>query len=357
GAQPAFMNASILSSIASSVARGQLERMFGYRHRVTQADLARHATWTGEPWTIAVTGASGLIGRQLCAFLGGGGHRVVRLVRSPEAVQTWTRGDLERAVYWNVVSGEIDTDALAALSPDAVIHLAGEPVLGFPWSTAKKRAIWESRTRGTMLLSRALAALPTPPKVLISASASGFYGDTGDQPVTEVDASGEGFLAHVCRAWEAATADAEAVGIRTVHARIGLVLSPQGGMLGTLAPLAQVGLAGWPGDGSAFWPWIALDDVLYGLHHLLQSDARGPVNFGAPAPATARTVVKAIGRTLRRPAVLRAPAPLVRLGGEPAQELALKSVRMIPAALRASGFRHEYPTLDAALGHLLGSSS
>ena len=346
-----------LSSFARGFARGELERMFGYRHRVTQQDLARHAAWEGEPWTIAVTGASGLIGSALCAFLGGGGHRVVRLVRSPEAVRQWDRNDFERAVLWNVASGEIDEEALAALASDAVIHLAGEPVYGFPWTTAKKRAIWESRTKGTMLLARALAALPTPPRVFISASASGIYGDTGAEPRTEDDPTGTGFLADVCRAWEDATAEAEAAGVRTVHARIGLVLSPAGGVLARLGPLAQVGLAGWPGDGSAFWPWISLDDVIYAIYHLLQTDARGPVNVSAPAPAPARTVVKALGRTLRRPAVLSLPAPLLKaVGGEAARELGLKSVRMVPARLRASGFRHVYPTLDAALGHLYGKS-
>ncbi|MEM1055522.1 MAG: TIGR01777 family oxidoreductase [Bacteroidota bacterium] len=346
-----------VSSFAKGIASGQLERMFGYRHRVTREDLARHATWDGEPWTIAVTGSSGLIGEALCAFLGGGGHRVVRLVRSQEAVERWDRNEAERALYWNVDAGEIDAAGLAALAPDAVIHLAGEPVFGFPWNEAKKRAIWESRTKGTMLLARALAALPTPPKVFLSASASGIYGDTGDQPVTEQSALGEGFLSDVCRAWEAATDDAEAAGIRTAHLRIGLVLSPAGGMLAKLGPATQIGLGAWPGDGSAFWSWIALDDVLYAIHHLLQSDLSGPVNFSAPAPSTAKATVKALGRTLRRPTLASLPRPLLSLAGEPARELGLKSVRMMPERLRQSGFRYAYPTLDAAFSHLYGTES
>ncbi len=349
--------APVSELVGGAIAEGQLERMFGYRHRVTQEDLARHATWEDEPWTIAITGSTGLIGSALCAFLGGGGHRIVRLVRSPEAVRQWDRGDRERAILWNPGAGEIDTAGLAALAPQAVIHLAGEPVFGFPWSTAKKRRIWESRTQGTMLLSRALAALPTPPEVLISASASGYYGDTGSRPTTETDAQGTGFLAEVCGAWEASTEAAEAAGIRTVHARIGLVLSPAGGMLATLGPLAQTGLAGWPGKGDAFWPWLALDDALYAFHHLLRSDARGPVNFSAPTPAPSKVVIQALGRTLGRPTLGRLPAPILRtLGGEAARELALKSVRMVPAALRADGFAYSYPTLDSALGHLYGST-
>ena len=344
-----------LSRPARGFAEGEIERMFGYRHRVTAADLARHQAWAGGGLTVAVTGASGLLGDALASFLTTGGHRVVRLVRSREAAAADPGRGLERRVYWNVEDGEIDTAALAALAPDAAVHLAGEPVYGFPWTTDKKRRIWESRTKGTLLFSRALAALPTPPRVLLSASASGIYGDTGALPVNESSPTGDGFLADVCRAWEAATAPAEDASIRTVHLRIGLVLSPAGGMLGTLGPLASLGLGGWPGSGDAFWPWIALDDVLYAMHHLLGADVRGPVNIAAPAPSTARATVKALGRALRRPAVLRAPAPLLRtLGGEAARELALKSVRMIPARLRESGYRYAYPTLDGALGHLYG---
>lgn len=348
--------APVSTAFGGSIARGQLERMFAYRHRVTREDLARHAQWDGEPWTIAVTGSSGLIGEALCAFLGGGGHRVVRLVRSREAASRWDRNDRERALYWNPDAGEIDVDGLAALAPDAVVHLAGEPVFGVLWSIAKKRAIWESRTKGTLLLSRALAALPTRPKVLLSASASGYYGDTGAEPATEATPAGDGFLAEVCQAWEASTRDAEAAGIRTAHLRIGLVLSPAGGILATLGPAARLGLGAWPGDGSAFWPWIALDDVLYAVHHALRSDLAGPVNLSAPAPSTARATMKALGRTLHRPAFMGVPAPLVRLGGEPARDFALKSMRMVPQRLRESGFAHAYPTLDAALSHLYGTA-
>ena len=193
--------------------------------------------------------------------------------------------------------------------------------------------------------------------MFISASASGFYGDRGDEVLTEGSGHGEGFLADVCRAWEASTAEAEAADIRTVHARIGLVLSPAGGLLGKLAPLARLGLGGWAGDGSSWWPWIALDDVLYGLYHLLGSELSGPVNFSAPNPAPSRDVVRALGSELGRPAFLRAPEALVRaLGGEVADELILKSVRMVPARLLADGFAFSYPDATDALGHVLGTS-
>ena len=281
----------------------------------------------------------------------------MRLVRSHEAAARLDRGPQERAVYWSVARGELDTAALAACAPDAVVHLAGEPVFGLRYTAAKKRAIWESRTKGTQLLSRALAALPAPPRTFVSASASGFYGDRGDERLDEASAPGSGFLADVCRAWEASTAEAEAAGIRTVHARIGLVLSPAGGLLGTLAPAARLGLGGWAGDGSAWWPWIALDDVVYALHHLVASELSGPVNLSAPEPAPARDVARALGAELGRPAWLRAPEALVRaLGGEVAEELVLKSSRMVPERLLADGFRFSYPDTSDALGHVLGTS-
>ncbi|MEO0558072.1 MAG: TIGR01777 family oxidoreductase [Bacteroidota bacterium] len=345
-----------LSELAAGwAAEGQIERLFAYRHRITREDLARHAGLSLEPMTVAITGSSGVIGSALAAFLLTGGHRVVRLVRSRGEAVALNRSPQERAVYWNVAAGEIEMGALRLASPDAVVHLAGENVFGLAYTEAKKRAIWESRTKGTQLLSRALAALDTPPRVFLSASASGIYGDTGSRPVNESDALGAGFLADVCKAWEASTAEAEAAGIRVIHPRIGLVLTPAGGLLQKLLLPAQFGLAAWPGDGSAFWGWIALDDAIYALYHLLASDLSGPVNLSAPTPAPARAVVKALGRTLNRPALFGTPASLLRrLGGEVADEIVLKSVRMVPARLRDSGFDYTYPTLDGALSHLLG---
>lgn len=348
--------APVSSAVAGWAAEDQIGRLFAYRHRVTREDLVRHAQHDGPPLTVAITGASGLIGRQLAAFLTGGGHRVVRLVRRREDVARWTRGDQEGAVYWNVREGEIDLDALRRESPDAVVHLAGESIVGLRYSEAKKRRIWESRTKGTQLLSRALAALPTPPRVLVSASASGYYGDTGYKTVTEQDGAGSGFLAAVCEAWESSTTEAEAAGIRVVHPRIGLVTTPAGGLLSTLAAPARLGLGGWPGDGDNYLPWIAIDDVVYALAFLMQNEGlRGPVNLSAPEPVPTKAFVKALADTLGRPAVFSLPAPLVRkLGGEVAEELALKSTRMVPSRLLDAGFRFAYPDLGRALGHVLG---
>lgn len=348
--------APVSTLVGGALADAQLARMFAYRHRVTREDLVRHAASGLAPLTVAITGASGLVGSSLAGLLLTGGHRVVRLVRTREEAARMNRSDAERAVYWNVARGEIDLEALAEAAPDAVVHLAGEPVYALAYTADKKRRIWESRTKGTQLLARALAALPVPPRVLVSASASGFYGDRGATPITESDAAGSGFLADVCQAWEASTAEAEAAGIRTVHARIGLVLTPAGGMLSKLGPAIHAGLAAWPGDGRAYWPWIAHDDLLYGLMHLLADDTvRGPVNLSAPTPEPAKTVVQTLARVARRPRGVGIPTGLVRaLGGEVADELALKSVRMLPTRLLASGFRFAYPDLETALRHLYG---
>ncbi len=341
-----------LSNVAAGFARREIDRLFAYRHRVTREDLARHAAAGLGPMTVALTGSTGLIGEALVAFLTTGGHRVVRLVRSREAVTRYADRRDERAVYWNPATGEIDASALGGV--DAVVHLAGENVFGLRWTEAKKRRILESRTRGTRLLAETLARLDMPPRVLISASASGFYGGRGDARLTETDASGDGFLAEVCRAWEAAAAPA-AEAMRVVPLRIGLVLTPGGGFLGTMLPAFHLGLGGTVGGGGQYLPWIALDDVLYAVLHLLAGNQAGPVNLSAPEPVTQRTFTETTGAVLRRPTVVAVPAAAVRaLSGEVADEMALKSVRMVPAALVNSGFAFAYPALELALRHLLG---
>ncbi|MEM1044274.1 MAG: TIGR01777 family oxidoreductase [Bacteroidota bacterium] len=345
-----------LSNLARGFARSEIDRLFAYRHRVTREDLARHAAYDLAPQTIALTGSTGLLGEALVAFLTTGGHRVVRLVRSPEAVARYADRADETAAYWSPKRGTMDAAALEGV--DAVIHLAGENVFGLRWSEAKKQRILESRRQGTRLLAETLAGLDRPPRTLLSASASGFYGDQGDARVTEADGSGEGFLAHVCRVWEAETAPAVEAGVRTVHLRIGLVLTPAGGFLGTMLPAFLLGLGGTVGSGETYLPWIALDDVLYAMLHLLAGEQRGPVNLGAPEPATQRAYTRAMGRVLRRPTFLNVPAPLVRTAaGEVADEMALKSVRMLPEALVNSGFAFAYPDLEPALRHLLGRTA
>ncbi len=343
-----------VGALAEGLGERQMERLFAYRHRVTQEDLQRHAGADAPPMTVAITGASGLVGTALAAFLKGGGHTVVRLVRQREAAGS--AGPQDAAVYWNVEAGEIDVDALAEAAPDAVVHLAGESITALDGTTETRRRIWESRTKGTQLLAQTLAALPAPPRVLVSASASGIYGDRGDRALTEAAAPGDGFLPDLCEAWEQSTGAAEAAGIRTVHARIGLVVTPAGGLLQRLAPVTALGLGGWPGDGSAWWPWIALDDVVYALYHAILDDGlQGPVNLSAPEPVRTRTFIETLASVQHRPAVVRVPERLVRtLGGELADRVALTSVRMLPERLLDRGFRFALPDLRLALSHQLG---
>jgi uncharacterized protein (TIGR01777 family) len=346
-----------LSTAAQPLVERTLARVFAYRHRVTRADVERHAAAGLAPLTVALTGSTGLIGRALAAFLLAGGHRVVRLVRSRDAVTRWSRGAAERAVYWDVERGEVDVEALAAAAPDAVVHLAGEPAFALRWTNEKKRRIWESRTKGTQLLARALTGLDRRPRVLLSGSASGFYGDRGSARLTEFDAPGTGFFAELVKAWEVSTAEAEQAGIRTVHLRTGLVLTPAGGFLGLLLPLFRLGLGGHVASGRHFLPWIALDDVLYAVLHLLASEVEGPVNLSAPVPVTGKRFAQALGGVLRRPAPWPAPAPLLHLAaGEMAREMILTSARMLPQRLLDGGFTFAYPDLDDALRHLLGRS-
>lgn len=342
-----------LSNVAAGIGEAQIERLFAYRHRITHEDLRRHHDAGAARMTVAITGASGTIGRALAAFLTTGGHTVVRLVRRKPATD---RGPQEREVYWNVADGEVDMAALAAAAPDVVVHLAGEPVTSIAGGADARRRVWESRSKGTQLLSRALAALSPRPHTLISASASGFYGHRDGETLTEASGPGTGFLADVTRAWEAGTATAERAGIRVVHARIGLVVTPAGGLLKPLLPASAVGLAGWPGRGDAWWPWIALDDVVYAFHRLaLDASVSGPVNLSAPEPAQTKTFMQTLAAVQNRPALVRVPEGLVRaLGGDLASELALKSVRMVPERLLAMGHRFALPDLSAALGHVLG---
>ena len=349
---------SPLSAAARPTVGRLLARVFAYRHRVTKEDVERHRSAGLSPLTVALTGSTGLLGSALAAFLLSGGHRVVRLVRSREEATHASRGDAERAVYWNIDDGELDLAALNEAAPDVVVHLAGESVYALRWTNDKKRRIWESRTKGTQLLARALGQLERRPRLLLSASASGYYGSQGSTFITEASPPGEGFLAAVTRAWEGSTAEAEEAGIRTVHLRTGVVLTPSGGMLDVLLPLFRAGLGGYAAAGRRFLPWIALDDWLYAVLHLFSAEVEGPVNLSAPVPVTGRRFAEALGSVLRRPALVPAPKPLLLLaGGEAAREMALTSLRMLPQRLLDTGFTFAYPTVDAALRHGLGRST
>lgn len=335
---------------AGRMVRRRLDRMFAYRHRITQQDLAAHAHYTPDRRLhVAISGASGLIGSHLVAFLRAGGHEVLRLVREPS--------DENDAVYWNHRKKEIELDRLEGL--DAVIHLAGENIFALQWSEAKKMAIYNSRVRGTQFLAEQLTTLNRPPEAFLSASAVGIYGHRGDNVLTEeADLAERGFLAAVCRDWEDAARRAADGGIRTVQLRIGIVMTPRGGALAVMRPLFMLGLGGYVGEPDQYLPWIALDDVLQSIYHLCTSDLDGPINLTAPHAVTARGLAQTLGHVLRRPAVLRVPSGPARfILGSTADELALSSARVQPSRLDNDGYTFLYPELEPALRHLLGRSN
>lgn len=296
---------------------------------------------------VAVSGASGLIGAALVSSLEAQGHRAIRLVRR------MPRPD-EDALRWDPSTGVL-TPAGPSVA-DAVVHLAGDSILGLRWTAEKKRRIRESRTTATRLLVETLTRLTNPPAVLVCASGIGYYGSRGDEVLTEDSRPGTGFLADLARDWEAATATAIARGIRVVNLRLGVVLSARGGALATMLTPFRMGLGGVIGDGAQWMSWIALDDVIGAIRHALTTDAlRGPVNTVAPAPVTNADFTRTLGRVLGRPTLIPLPAFAARLAlGEMADELALVSQRVMPARLLASGFAFRRPTLEDALRAALG---
>jgi uncharacterized protein (TIGR01777 family) len=324
-----------------------LERLFAWRHRTTAADLAAHAPCRARgPLSVAVTGASGLVGSALVPFLTTGGHRVRRLVRGDPVDSEAVRWDPERAA--------VPLTALDGI--DAVVHLAGESIAAGRWTPDRKRRIVESRAHGTRVFAAALAELPTPPRVLVSASAIGIYGDRGDTALDETSPEGEGFLADVCRAWEAATEPLARRGTRIVHLRVGVVLTPAGGALAQMLPPFRLGLGGPIGTGTQYVSWIAIDDLVGAIHHALVTDTlAGAVNAVAPAPVRNRELAAAIGRALHRPAVVPVPAVALRLVlGELADALLLSSAKVLPTRLAGAGYRFRTPDVDTALAHVLG---
>ena len=299
---------------------------------------------------IAVTGATGLIGTALTRRLGELGHTVRPVVRKPPADPTVA------AVRWDPAAGTIDAGALAGV--DAVVHLAGQGIASRPWTASQRRRLVDSRIDGTTLLARTLAELDPKPSVLVSASAIGYYGDRGDQVLTESSGPGDDFLADLCTRWEASTAAAQAAGIRVVHVRTGIVLAKEGGALGAQLPIFRLGLGGQAGDGRQWMSWISLPDEVDAIVHALeQADVSGAVNLTAPHPVTNAEFTKALGRRLHRPTVVRIPRLVshVPFGVGPlVHSLLFSSARIEPAALTASGFEFTHPDLDAALDAVLG---
>ncbi|MEW2549129.1 TIGR01777 family oxidoreductase [Streptomyces sp. NPDC047002] len=289
---------------------------------------------------IAVTGSTGLIGTALVRSLRADGHEVVRLVRRAPA------GPDE--IRWDPALQRVEAGGLRGC--EAVVHLAGAGIGDRRWTAEYKRQIRDSRLLGTSALAEALASLDEPPRVLVSGSAIGYYGDTGDRAVDETAPPGYGFLPTLCVEWEAAAAAAQEAGIRTVFPRTGLVVARGGGAWGRLFPLFRAGLGGRLGDGSQYWSFIALHDHVAALRHLIDTEAlEGPVNLTAPEPVTNREVTAAMGRVLHRPTPLPVPAAALKLAlGELSGDV-LGSQRVLPRRLLDSGFAFAFPTVDEAV--------
>jgi uncharacterized protein (TIGR01777 family) len=294
---------------------------------------------------IAISGASGLVGKPLCARLEAHGWSVRRLVRGASAGPD--------DIAWDPARGTLDAAGLEGL--DAVVHLAGENLSAGRWTPERKAAIRRSRVDGTELLARTLAGLRRPPRVLISASAIGWYGDRGDEPLGEDAAPGSGFLAEVCTAWEAATEPARAAGIRVVLLRTGVVLAGDGGALPRMLAPFRLFAGGKVGSGRQWVSWIAHEDVLGAIEHLLHAEGvAGPVNLVAPGLATNAELTRTLGHVLRRPAWLRVPSFALRAAFGEMSTLLLASARVEPRKLLASGFRFRHETLESAVRAALG---
>lgn len=293
---------------------------------------------------VLISGANGLIGSALRPFLEQHGHEVVALSTSPAP----------GAKHWNPARGEIDAAALEGV--DAVVHLAGANIAAGRWTAARRRAILDSRLQGTRLLVDALSALKQRPAVFLCASATGFYGDTGDTIAAEDAEQGTGFLAGVCARWEAEAMRAQAAATRVVLLRAGLVLSTHGGALGKLLPLFRAGLGGRVGNGRAWMSWIAIDDYCGAVRHALSpAQLTGPVNLATPHPVRNREFAATLGRVLHRPAIVPLPGLALEIVfGQMARETLLASSRVQPQRLLESGYVFRHPQLEPALRHVLG---
>lgn len=294
---------------------------------------------------IVVSGATGLVGTALSKELEGKGHSVIGLSRS--------KPSSDSTIRWDPSRGQIDGSRLEGV--DAVVHLAGENIVG-RWTEEKKRKILDSRVQGTRLLAETIAGLSEKPRAMVSASAIGYYGDRGNELLREESEPGDAFLSRVVEEWEAAAEPAREADIRVANLRFGIVLSPEGGALGTTLPLFKIGGGGKVGSGKQWWSWVALDDVVGALVHALEDDSvEGPVNVASPNPLTNAEYTKILGDVLNRPTFFPAPAPALRLAlGEVADELLLASARVEPAKLKEAGYEFRYPELEGALRHLLG---
>jgi uncharacterized protein (TIGR01777 family) len=348
-------------TLVSALINKKLNQMFDYRHRIISDDLLVHATankirGNDRPMTIGITGSSGFIGSSLIPFITTGGHRVIRFIRRP--VSDGNNFKNVKSIQWNLSSSM----SLIDENIDAVVNLSGENIFG-RWTKEKKKRIFDSRVNTTQSLCKLLSSLDKPPKVLVSASATGYYGDRGDEILTEESppssSSSNDYLSYVCRSWEEATQIAKESGIRVVNLRIGIVLSSSGGMLSKILPIFKLGFGIRIGNGNQYMSWIGLDDLLgLILYAITDKSISGPVNAVSPNPITNADFTTALGRVLSRPTKFSIPKSMIKLplGEELANAAILSSTRVIPERLIEMGYKFRFPYLESVLRHTLGKS-
>ncbi len=375
-----------------SFIESELYRLFNYRHSVMINDLERHRDFQlsissnadyktslteqpsaniVKPLTILVSGASGPVGNALIPFLTTGGHKVIKLVRDKNSKKQSSEIDRKEidTIEWNPYRGELDLDKLKNIiyelqegreigKIDVVINLNGYHIGSDRWTDKTKELIVKSRNLSTSLLAEKISQLPKEirPELFISASATGFYGDCGDSCLDENSCSGSLFISNVCSDWENCAAKVQDCGVRTVFARMGVVLTPAGGALERLLPAFMLGLGTKIGTGKQYMSWISMDDLVYALHHIIiKKSIHGAVNLISPNPVTNQEFTQTLAQVLSRPAPFTLPASLIRIiWGEMGQEVLLASTRAIPEKLVSSGFKFSHPTLEQALRHLIG---
>lgn len=334
--------------VAGSYIRRKVARTFDFRHGRTRQDLERlHPYVSQKPLRIAMTGASGLVGKALNQFLSGGGHEVVPMVRRRPK-------EGERAIYWDPRKSEIDKASLEGM--DVLIHLAGENIGAGRWNQDRKAAIRESRVNGTRFLAETLTTLKARPKTLLSASAIGFYGNRGNESLNEQSVPAQGFLPETCLAWEKACEPAHKAGIRVVNVRTGIVLTSSGGALAKMLPPFLMGGGGVIGGGNQWMSWISLEDLVGVFHFLIhEKGLEGPVNATAPQPLTNRDFTKVLGNVLKRPTLFPLPGFMVKiLFGEMGEALLLEGQKVDPDKLKTAGFQFLHSGLESALRWELG---
>ncbi|PLX70761.1 MAG: TIGR01777 family protein [Denitrovibrio sp.] len=336
----------VAKPIAGRFVHNKLKKMFNYRQNVSKNDIEILNEYKPEPKTIVVSGSTGVVGSELIPYLQTQGHKVIRLIRNEKQLCV---GD----ICWNPNSDTIEEMFGHA---DVVIHLAGEPIGDENWSNEKKLSIVDSRTKSTSLLAKSIAAMENPPKLFISASAIGYYGDRGDEELTEDSPAGTNFISNVCYHCEKATKSAQERGMRVVHLRIGVALSPAGGALERMLTPFKLGIGMVLGSGNQYLSWIGIDDVLYAITHIIETESLdGAINLTAPHPVRMKEFSYNIARILKRPCFFRIPEWLIRLKyGQMGEEVLIAGSNVKPKKILESGFRFRYPMLDDALTHLLG---